>query len=210
MTLVKALVAKGVTQAGAVEVVLGLALSQQSDRMVLSKLGLAAASDSLRKGPRPPRQTPSEQRVSQLVLGLNPSASTSAMEYSIGLQAPLQQKQLTEQQKAQLKTLKDRKERLIQSSLNIEREIQRLTVQLTQLLASPPKEWPLPPELKALMGLFGVPTYSGLPPQVWVAQVTVFRNMIQNQQGLLAELQRQLAQVSIEIERLLGSTERFA
>jgi len=209
MTLQKALIAKGVSEAGAVEVVLGLPLSQPSDRVVLSNLGLAAASESLRQGPRTPRQIPSEQRVSRLVLGVNTPASSSALEYYVALLGSLQQtqeqqKQLTEQQKAQLKALKDRKERLIQSSVNTEKEIQKLAQQLAHLLASPPKQWPLPPELLVLMGLFYVAAYSGLPPQAWVAQVAMFRNMIQNQQRILTELHRQLAQLDIEIKNLLG------
>ena len=204
MTLQKALIAKGVSEAGAVEVVLGLPLSQPSDRVVLSNLGLAAASESLRQGPRAPRQIPSEQRVSRLVLGVNTPASSSALEYYVALLGSLQHGQLTEQQKAQLKALTDRKERLIQSSVNTEKEIQKLAQQLAHLLASPPKQWPLPPELLVLMGLFYVAAYSGLPPQAWVALVTMFRNMIQNQQRILTELHRQLAQLDVEIKNLLG------
>jgi len=190
MNLVKALITKGVSQTGAVEVALGLPLSRVSDRAALSRFDIAAARESLLQGPRAPSDDISELlRTCAMSLGLN-NPGEAALEYYAGLEARLQSK-----------VQKDRLAGLNRSILNTEKQIEKLTVELARLLASHPKEWPLPVEIMILMGLFRPPPT--LPPQAWEAQVRLLRSLIRNLGRILAQLYKEVAQIDKEVKQLV-------
>jgi hypothetical protein len=133
MALVEDLVSQGVSQTGAVEVVLGQPLSRVSDRPILTRLGIPAARESLRQGPGALTKARVDQRMAGLIS--KPDTNAANLEFLVGQASRLQQG-----------TKRDpRIEALKQNIANTEREIRRLTQQLNQLLASPPPTSPLPP-----------------------------------------------------------------
>ena len=89
MALVEDLVSQGVSQTGAVEVVLGQPLSRVSDRPILTRLGIPAARESLRQGPGALTKARVDQRMAGLIS--KPDTNAANLEFLVGQASRLQQ-----------------------------------------------------------------------------------------------------------------------
>jgi hypothetical protein len=178
MNFIRDLIAKGVSQTGAVEVLLGEPLSVHTDRLILGRLAVPVAKDSLSQPPgsKGPVRVP-DSRVNQIVsamdgMSVNATYMTAIVQRMQGDTRPADP--LQEQRINGLKT----------SIKNTEREIEKLAAQLLRL-AVPPRGMPLP---------------------IWEAQVGFLRNLIRNMKSVLANLMKQLSDLTGESDSSRGSS----
>jgi hypothetical protein len=164
MSFITDLMAKGVSRAGAVQVLLGQPISLAADRFALTRLAIPIARESLTQAPSAPSLTRvSDPRITQIVSAVDGTTSPTGSSY---LDSVIVQTQTstasTNPQQAKIDSLNA-------SIRNTELAIQKLIQQLLKLAVPPP----------------------GVPFAVWQAQVKMLRNMLQNLRNVLASLMQQ-------------------